>query len=466
MTLWLYLHFPMLQLDSLYAEAKESPLVLVAEYTHRIVQHNQAASAQGIKNSIGLGSAAALCPDLQVHVYEPKAEHNTLLELAQWLYLVTSDIVLSPPQGLLLKASNMLTLYGDLPSYWQQIKQQLSALPVRYQFATGFSPLSAILLAKSSYNTITDNKEKMLTDLRRHPITASELTDKQVDALSRIGIQTFAELLDLPLQDIARRFDIELVNYTGRLLGQFKHPVQFYHPPQAFSSYLELLYEIDNLQWLEKPIQTLLNKLENYLIMRNFVGYELEISLHHREADPTKIRVTSAAGEYRQQRWSTLTQLTMESVQLDEAVQGITLNVLRCGELEATGKDMFSGHQGQQSELELVAMLQAKLGETQVAKIQYNHDPRPELASLLQDPTKPVSCSKEHSRLRPSLLLPTPIPLEEKVSLTSGPERIVTGWWDGHDVTRDYFIARSSQGRWLWVFRNQQKHWFIHGQFS
>ena len=33
-------------------------------------------------------------------------------------------------------------------------------------------------------------------------------------------------------------------------------------------------------------------------------------------------------------------------------------------------------------------------------------------------------------------------------------------------MIRDYFIARTEQGRWLWVFRTPEQQWFIHGQFS
>ena len=49
---------------------------------------------------------------------------------------------------------------------------------------------------------------------------------------------------------------------------------------------------------------------------------------------------------------------------------------------------------------------------------------------------------------RPSLLLPHPEPLEQQVVM-SGPERIVTGWWDNSPVVRDYFIAKNTQKQWL-----------------
>ncbi|WP_367988647.1 DNA polymerase Y family protein [Vibrio sp. NTOU-M3] len=466
MQLWLYLYFPALQLDALFSDQTQSPLVIVDGRAHHVVQANPNALDQGIKIGMGLGSAAAMCHSLQVHPYDEKVEEQTLTDIAQWLYLVTSDIVLMPPQGILLKVTDMLSLYGGLMKYWDILSQHLNTLQLRYHFACGFSPYSAILLAKGQQDFLSEDKQQLLERIQPFPLAATELTIKQVETLSRVGIQTLADLLALPLQEVARRFDIDLVNYLGRLMGQFKHPVTYYHPPEHFQSYLALLFDIENIQWLEKPLTILLNKLEHFLNLRNQVAYELSLQLHQRDGQSNQITFTSACGDYQASRWMTLCQLTLERVQLEAPVQGLTLKIERSGELEANAQDLFCGHQGQQSELELIALLQAKLGKEQVRKIARTDDPRPEKATVLCAPTHAPSQIRRVTRLRPSLMLPEPESLTEKVTLIQGPERLVTGWWDGDSVIRDYFVARSQQGRWLWVFRDQDKHWFLHGQFS
>ena len=57
-----------------------------------------------------------------------------------------------------------------------------------------------------------------------------------------------------------------------------------------------------------------------------------------------------------------------------------------------------------------------------------------------------------------------PTPLE----LLSGPERIETGWWDGREVLRDYFVARDERGVRLWIYRDRcEPHgWYLHGLFG
>jgi len=52
------------------------------------------------------------------------------------------------------------------------------------------------------------------------------------------------------------------------------------------------------------------------------------------------------------------------------------------------------------------------------------------------------------------------------LSLLSGPERIESGWWDGGEIGRDYFVGSDAQGGELWLYRDRGGQWFVHGIFS
>jgi protein ImuB len=70
---------------------------------------------------------------------------------------------------------------------------------------------------------------------------------------------------------------------------------------------------------------------------------------------------------------------------------------------------------------------------------------------------------------RPIWLLPRPIPLRgEPARILSGPERVETGWWDGGDVRRDYYIVETGQGQRAWVYCAAGHHdgWMLHGWFA
>ncbi|ANQ26759.1 DNA polymerase Y family protein [Vibrio natriegens] len=466
MSLWIYLHFPRLQLDTLFSGNQEQPVVIVESQRCRIIQYNDVAEQQGIKLNMGLGSAASLCRDLQVHPHHPQTELKKLQEVAQWLYLITSDVVLMPNQGLLLRATPMLSLYDGLQNYWYKVSAHLATLKLSMQFGCGFSPLSAKLMALSGSNQLIEDKASIQQSLSSLPLTLTDLSTVTVDKLQRVGVSTLQDLLELPLQDIARRFDIDLVNYVGRLTGQFKHPVDFYHPTESFRVYLELLFELENVQWIEKPLAKLLKQLETFLKLRDKVAFELCLTLHQRDKHTQSVPLTSAQGDYLCHRWQQLASLSLESLALNGPVIGLTLQVIRQGEPISSACDLFAGQKGQMNPLELLSLLQAKMGKHSVLKPDIAYDPRPEKACQYRSADEPdVALSSIPQLLRPAMQLPRPVPLQEQVSLVHGPERIVSGWWDGDEIMRDYYIAHTKQGRWLWVFRDQYKHWFLHGFF-
>ncbi len=466
MSLWIYLHFPRLQLDTLFGDNPDQPVVIVESQRYRIIQCNNIAEQHGIKPNMGLGSAASLCRDLQVHPYHSQVELNKLHEIAQWLYLITSDVVLIPSKGILLRATPMLSLYEGLQNYWHKVTSHLSTLKLTFQFGCGFSPFAAKLMALSGSNQLSEDREFIQQSLSLIPLTLTDLSTVTIDKLQRVGVSTLQQLLELPLQDIARRFDIDLVNYVGRLTGQFKHPVDLYHPSESFLVYLELLFELENVQWVEKPLMKLLRQLETFLKLRDKVAFELRLTLHQRDKQEQHLQLTSAQGDYLSQRWLQLASLNLESLTLNGPVIGLTLQVIRQGEPVSSTCDLFAGQKGQMNPLELLSLLQAKLGKQSVLKPDIVCDPRPEKACQYRPADEPdVTINSIPQLLRPAMQLPTPIPLQEQVALVHGPERIVSGWWDGDEIMRDYYIAHTRQGRWLWVFRDQHKHWFLHGYF-
>jgi protein ImuB len=466
-TLWLYLHFPHLQLDTLFSQREVThPVVILDGKKNTVVQLNGLAYKAGIRSKMGLGTAAALDQSLQVIPYQSEIERNRLQEIAEWLYLVTSDISFYPPNGLLLRIHNMLNLYSGLQPYWLALKGQLASLKLTYHYATGDSPYACRMLARTGWDQITDDIRLIKQQVNQCTLQQTELTAKVIHKLNRVGIHSVNDLLKLPLKDVAKRFDIELVTYLGRLTGEFQHPVSFFHPPEYFHRYLELLYSIENIQYLQHPLQKLFEALEQFLKIRDQLTQQLIITLHQRECDDLPLEVHSAEGEYQAQRWTTLSALTLENVKLTAPVFAITLSTGKTHVRTPDKTDLFSGKKGALSNLQLISLLQAKLGEQAVQGLAVQDDFRPERVSHYSPPFQPSSIKFNFQTLRPSFLLNTPRPLQQKVSIVHGPERLDTGWWDNHQVTRDYFIAHSEVGQWCWVFRTPNGKWFLHGIFS
>jgi protein ImuB len=107
--------------------------------------------------------------------------------------------------------------------------------------------------------------------------------------------------------------------------------------------------------------------------------------------------------------------------------------------------------------LELLTHLDRLYGEAD--------DPRPERA-WRRDDGRPGG--KTALSPRPSWLLPHPVPLRGHLRILSGPERLESGWWDGGDARRDYYVLETAQGQRAWAFvpPGEQDGWMLHGWFA
>jgi len=127
-----------------------------------------------------------------------------------------------------------------------------------------------------------------------------------------------------------------------------------------------------------------------------------------------------------------------------------------------------------QSNAELIDRLRARLGERAVQGIAPVADHRPELAWRYAEPGQ--AGAAVDSGARPLWLLPAPVTLEsrdgqpwlgEALTLEGSRERIESGWWDGRDIARDYFIARNRRGECFWIYRElATQSWWLHGVFG
>jgi len=154
--------------------------------------------------------------------------------------------------------------------------------------------------------------------------------------------------------------------------------------------------------------------------------------------------------------------------------------------------ELFPTVQSEQAGLtRLIERLQARLGREQVQRLVPVADHRPERATAVQ-PAEPLLL-REHkgtapiragSITRPLWLLPQPQALQERQSrplldgkllqLLAGPERIEAGWWDGALAERDYFIAQTTDGALVWLYRGRLPlpaggagaGWFLQGRFA
>ncbi len=476
-SLWLYLYFPTLQLDSIersvlndqshaHKQAQQQAIAIYQSASNQLVQVNQVAFDRGLRTGMGLAKASLLHSDLQLHEYNPGVEENGIEQIAQRLYMLTSDIALAPPQGLIIRVQRMLHLYQNLENYWRILQYCLADFDVQYHAACAYSIQAAKLLALHGKRVITTERKTIHQQLAACRLAISDMDHKDIDKLERIGIRTFEQLSKVPIAEVANRVSRHSMKIVNELRGQAPAQVKFYQPASEFHDYLELLYEIENTEKLLVVIKRSLHKLEQFLYVRNARSMHIGIDLYLREKAPMKLEFTSALPIYRQEEWLDIIALKLERVQLTSPTHAIEMHCLKYEVTPIANDDLFTKKSQHIAGLSLISRLVSRLGESKVANVQFHSDFRPEYASRV------CSIDKTKAQLdvslqvdRPGILLPQPQPLVAEVTVIKGPERVVSGWWDDDEITRDYFIGEDEKGQQLWIFKTPDHQWYVHGFF-
>ncbi|MDE3211435.1 MAG: DNA polymerase Y family protein, partial [Pseudomonadota bacterium] len=130
------------------------------------------------------------------------------------------------------------------------------------------------------------------------------------------------------------------------------------------------------------------------------------------------------------------------------------------------GRDLFDERPANALPIEqLRERLRARLGDRAVHQLGSTSDPRPERAQRIAARDE----GGQEPSPRPTWLLDRPIPLRGPVPrILAGPERLETGWWDGGQVCRDYYVVETAQGQRAWVFcaPGEQSGWMLQGWFA
>jgi protein ImuB len=131
----------------------------------------------------------------------------------------------------------------------------------------------------------------------------------------------------------------------------------------------------------------------------------------------------------------------------------------------------------------LLERLAARLGRARVFGIAIADDHRPEKGIRFLFPSgSRAGClsrasGSEFCAPRPTWLLQRPQRLitengqpsyQGALDLAAGPERIEAGWWDGEEVSRDYYMATNARGERYWIYREHRDPgaWYMHGVFA
>jgi len=470
--LWLALRFPHLALD-LFTRGQAGRGIPIAvsdaiERRERIVDCNPAALTAGIKPGMPATAALGLIDGLQVVMRDEAAEQQALQRLAAWCYQYSSQVcVPGDRQGLFLEVAASERLFGPPQQLGQRLGRELNRLGYHAMAGSAPTPEAAWLAAhEAAYLAGTDAIRRQLGPLALERL---HLETAQIAAMERMGFRQLRDLLRLPHRALTRRFGPALPDYLDRLLGVRADPRVLYRPPETFSTRLELPAEIHASQALLFPLRRLLEELCGALRGGDNAVQALRITLGHEDHDDTLLELGLQSPTQDAARLLTVLRERLERLRLPGPVRALRLDAPRLLKFDAGQHTLFRDTpvERRQDIEQLAERLQARLGRDAVAGLSGVEDHRPEYSWRLRPLNEPPHCSALAHR--PAWLLPKPRRcVIEHYEILAGPERIESGWWDGRDCRRDYFIVRDVHGSMLWAYHEYKprRGWYLHGVFA
>jgi protein ImuB len=481
---WLAVRLPHFALDLVTrGQVRHDTPVAISDTLGRrecLIDCNPAATKAGIRSGLPTAAALGILDSLRVLPRDRARECEALQGLAAWCYQYSNQVSLpsvpaaspgssQPGTGaagtgragddriaLWLEAAASGRLFGPPAELGSRLECELAQLG--YHARTGSAPTpEAAWIAAGETLHITSSG-----DIRR------QLGPLPLDRL-HLEPGRLRDLLRLPRKSVTRRFGPATADYLDRMIGTRPDPRPGWHPPETFTRRLELPVGIGTSQALVFPLKRLLEELGGVLRGGDTAVQSLHLALRHEDHHDTRLKVGMQSPAQDPERLLRLVRERLERLRLPQAVREIRLTAPRLLPFAAGQRSLFHDSPAEQhQDIERLAeRLQARLGGDAICGVTGVADHRPEYSWRSRALNERPDCAALAHR--PTWLLQQPQRCDiARYRILAGPERIESGWWDGHDCRRDYFVVRDTAGSILWAFREYKprRGWFLHGVFG
>lgn len=450
---WACLFLPQLALDAALRRRSDAdaPLVLVDGPVQRRVLHavSPAARKLGLRPGMVLAAAQAIGARFEVVPYDPTVHARERELIAAWAYGYSSQVSLDLPHAVVLEVARSLRLFGPWPRLEARLRHDLHALGYRHRIVVAANPHAARVLA-NVHDGMAIEAHALPTALGQVPIERAGFAPEVAEAFSRMGLRRLRQVRALPRDTLARRFPRDVLHHLDRVHGDMLQPVQLYRPPDRFETRMEFEQEIESSQRLLFPLKRLTADLAAFLAARDGGVQRFVVRLEHERMPATDVRVGLLAAEREAAMLFELARGRLEQAKVPAPVRALLVVADELPRFVPVSDDLFDARA--QSGLpwpQLRERLRARLGDQAVRPLGWRAEHRPECTVTFDD-AHPTSLPASP---RPGWLLRHAIPWRDRhVRILAGPERIEAGWWDGHDVRRDYYLVATRDGQRAWVY--------------
>lgn len=461
--LWACILLPQLALDGVLRRhpTPEQPLALVTGPVQKrvLAAVNPAAARAGLHAGQSLAAAHALLAQFATVEYDAADIARWHRFLAAWAYRYSSQVAVTFADAVVLEIGASLTLFGPWPRFERELREDLRGLGFQHRIAVAPNARAAWVLAGLHDGLALTSPAPLGNALARIPVAQARLDPKTAHALHAMGLRRLGQLFAAPRASLAQRFGTGLLDHLDRLRGNAPDPFALYQPPDRFDLRIELAYDVESSQALLFPLRRLVGDLAAYLAGRDGGVQRFVIHLEHERHADTQVVVGLLAAERDPALLFELARSRLEQARTPAPTRGMRLLAEELPPFVPAGRELFDPRPAQAVPWDtLRERLRARLGDDAVYALAMADDHRPEKAWRrvpVPMPAKPSAVNNDgiETAPRPTWLLPRPMPLRDpSPRLLAGPERVESGWWDGGDVRRDYYVVETRNGQRAWAF--------------
>ncbi len=481
--LWIAVCFPDLALNAVTVGSDLDPDRPAVAYEAvgqqlRIVAANRAARRLGVADAGTVGAALGFAADLLLYERSTAAEDDYLRLLADRASRFTPSISLQSREGLLLEVGASLALFGGREAICRGLRAEWQRLALEYHISAAPTPLGALWLARRCDATLVQRAE-LVSRLGELPLAVTGWPEAVRRRLRTMGVRTLGECLRLSRQGFARRVGQRYLDELDRAVGKQPDPRPFHAMPVPITWATDFADETADRAIIGKALESGVAVVSDRLRHRQRQIRQLEVCLEYRRGGSDTIRLEFVEPLHRAEHLLAPLLVRLESMQLTDTVTAVGIETGALLPLQAGSEMLFPDRStAAESGAVLIECLRSRLGRKSVFGVGLMAEHRPERAfrRLTDEISHATADTVGHETLsgcrRPLWILPAPALLSPSelgslVRVDDEAERIESGWWDGDDVQRDYYVVRSSSGECWWVYRDRARgEWRLHGIFG
>lgn len=490
--------------------------------TPRVVACSLRAERRGVHAGMPVAEARSVIPRGTFLLHDPSADEASLRALARECFTWTPRTGLeeSPmPQCLFLDLTGCVPHLGTVQDLSREIGGHFrkQGYDVRIGVAPTWGAAWAIARECVAENLHVEPQPRVIEDndsiertLRPLPARRLRLPGETLALLEECGLRTIGQLLDLCRGTIPSRLGTGLLLRLDQAMGRTAEMLTPEPPPAPVESTLRFEEPLTGMELLQPALTEILDDVAAQLQERRLQTQYLLVDWKTCESaggtaerfELRLLRPTDSSAALQE-----LLLLRFETLSLSGGLGELRIEAVPCLPERSRQTTLFEEDEGRREREfhHFIERLNSRLGSARSLRLSLTEDIQPERSYAAEpwEAKKSEEGQKARNRRdaklpqatisrfpllpdRPLRLMARPASVtavvdgvderpvrfrwqqrEQVVSLCTGPERIVTGWWRGVTVTRDYYRVETAGGTRFWLFRERgTARWFLQGAFE